>query len=115
MHAKCPSCSHVFEIVEDGLTPLRQARLDKKIKIEEAAEEIGMSHWALSRLERGFGNPKMSVLKSITRFYGKSMDELFPDPLVDDEEDEPAEAPVEEIPGNDEDEFVPDPVNETDE
>lgn len=90
----CPHCGADFELTDDeAATPLRLARLEKGVSIPIAADEVGMSSWALSRLERGAGNPKLSILKKISSYYGKSIEDLFPEPLVDDIEAEPLPEP----------------------
>lgn len=87
----CPVCGADFELSDDeDASPLRLARLAKGLSVAAAAEHVGMSNWALSRLERGSGNPKLSVLKQIASFYGQSIETLFPEPLVEDVEDEPS-------------------------
>lgn len=87
----CPVCGADFELSDDeDASPLRLARLAKGLSVAAAAEHVGMSNWALSRLERGAGNPKLSVLKQISAFYGQPIESLFPEPIVDDGEDEPS-------------------------
>ena len=86
--ATCPHCGQTFELPRGEDTPLRRARLEKGLSIQKASDEIGMSQWTLSQMERGGGNPKLSVLKKLSTYYGKSIDELFPEPPESDDADE---------------------------
>ena len=98
MNATCPNCGTQFEVETGEMSPLRKARLVKGVSIAVAANEVGMSHWALSRLERGDGNPKLSVLKSISTYYDKPIDELFPQSPTEADDEEDDEDEEDEVP-----------------
>lgn len=60
-------------------TQLIDARGRKKQK--EVAIAIGISQKHLSKLELGEGKPSLITAWKIAEYYGKSLEELFPDIL----------------------------------
>jgi len=52
-------------------------RLEKRIKQEELAEQLGVSAQAVSKWETGASTPDISLLPSIATYFGVTIDELF--------------------------------------
>jgi putative transcription factor len=57
------------ELVSDFSKRVREAREERKLKQEEAAQKMGISPSLLKRIEGGF-KPDEKTLSKISRFYG---------------------------------------------
>jgi len=55
---------------------IRQARLRKRMSLEEVAEKAGLSLGHLSRIERGYNSPMLCVAWDICEALGENMDDL---------------------------------------
>ena len=71
-------------------TPLRSARLARDASLEQVAEEVGIHHASLSRIERGLQTPEKGTALALYRYYrgAVSFEEIFfpegpPDSLGD--------------------------------
>lgn len=62
---------------------LIKARKDRGLSLEDAADGIGIGVDGLRRLEQGHRFGYWYTLYKISRFYHKSVDELFFDSLID--------------------------------
>lgn len=95
MKVTCPHCGEEFEanLFGGAETPIRNARREKGITVNQAAEQMGISPYTLQSLERGRMNPRLSTIKAACKLYGKSFDELFPntDDNLPEETDEAAD------------------------
>src|SRR5687767_15082640 len=57
---------------------LRLLRAEKKLSIRELAEQVGVSHSDVYRLENGTtGNPSIFLINKVATFYGLTVDELM--------------------------------------
>ena len=56
---------------------INQYRKEKNLTIKEFSELSGISTALVSQLERGIGNPSLSVLRLISRTLGISLSSLF--------------------------------------
>lgn len=93
MQITCPNCGEVFYTGTES--PLREARMNKGLSVKEAAAAVGISEWGLGRLERGDGNPRLDVLRRLSKLYGAPIEHLLPpsddEELMDREEEEEIE------------------------
>lgn len=63
------------------MSRLRQARKDRNLTLEAAAEQLGTDAGNLSRIERGEQIPKPAFARKIADFYGLTpLDVLYPEP-----------------------------------
>ncbi|MDR2900828.1 MAG: helix-turn-helix domain-containing protein [Treponema sp.] len=58
---------------------LQQLRKEKGLTQEQLAEQIFVSRTAISKWESGRGYPSLDYLKSISKFFSVSIDDLFSD------------------------------------
>ena len=56
---------------------IRQYRREKQLSIKEFSARSGISTALVSQLERGIGNPSLSVLRAIASTLGVSLSSLF--------------------------------------
>ena len=56
---------------------IRQFRREKSFSIKEFSELCGISTALVSQLERGIGNPSLSVLRAIASTLGEALSSLF--------------------------------------
>lgn len=56
---------------------LKAARVNRKLSQEEAAGQLGVSKYTLSRYERGLSYPNVETVKKIEELYGFSYDEII--------------------------------------
>lgn len=55
---------------------LKKAREEKKLGIVQVAQEVGITHAALSYFENGLKVPSVPTLVRLAEVLGKSIDEL---------------------------------------
>lgn len=61
-------------------SPLRKARLERGWSLRDVQRLSGFNYVYLWELETGkYWNPSLENCRKLTRLYGKSIDELFPD------------------------------------
>jgi transcriptional regulator with XRE-family HTH domain len=56
---------------------LHKARKKKGLTQEELAEKLGMSRLEYLRIENGYKDPKISIAREISHFFGETIDYLF--------------------------------------
>jgi putative transcriptional regulator len=56
---------------------LLKERKKRDLKQWEVAELIGISRIRYNRIEKGVRNPKLEEIESISKLYGKPVEELF--------------------------------------
>jgi transcriptional regulator with XRE-family HTH domain len=61
--------------IADNLIALRRER---QLSVREAADLAGIPHASLWRAEKGYGSPSLENAQKIAKYYGRSIDELFP-------------------------------------
>ena len=65
---------------DGAVSPLKQARVDREFSLRDVSEQIGVAFSHISALEHGTQrNPSLKVARALSRLYGKSIDELFPE------------------------------------
>lgn len=62
---------------------LRQARLTKKMRLQDVAQLVGCSEGMLSKIERDRVVPSLRILHRVTEVLDTSLTELFADPNTD--------------------------------
>jgi len=88
MQIKCPHCGEMFDFNVYGGSegPLRAARREKNMTVKQVALELGISPFTLQELERGKVDPRMSWIRKATALFGKTAEELFPEPDPEQQE-----------------------------
>lgn len=56
---------------------MRRLRLDRRLSLEEVAQELGVSVTTLSEWERGAHTPGFERLKLVANFYGSTIEEAW--------------------------------------
>ena len=59
-------------------TSLRRMRLSHGLKLADVAEQTGIDIPRLSMLETGVQNPSDEAARALAKFYGTTVDALFP-------------------------------------
>ena len=68
---------------------IKVARAEKDMTQKALAEAVGISRQTMNALEQGEFNPTIRLCRAICRVLGKSLDDLFGEEDVHDEENPP--------------------------
>lgn len=63
------------------MTKLKQIRTENRYKLKDIAQIAGVSVSAVQQWETGATRPSIDRLVILSRFYGKTVDELLDEPL----------------------------------
>ena len=88
---KCPRCGFVFHF--DPRTLIARLRAERGLTQPMVSMQTGISLDEIRRMERGGSNPRLSSMRKLSKFYGMSIEDLFPETDDENEEFDPADRP----------------------